>query len=40
VAGGTQFIVGSVFERQEGVVGSGQRPQDLVELALGSCLLA
>jgi hypothetical protein len=37
VAGGTQLIVGSVLQRQQRVIGTGQRLQDLVELALGGC---
>lgn len=40
VAGGTQFLVGSVFQHQQRVTGAGQRLQNFVELALGSCLLA
>jgi hypothetical protein len=34
VAGGAQFIIGSVLQRQEGVIGTRQCLQDLIELAL------
>jgi hypothetical protein len=40
VAGGVQFVVGGVLEREQGVVGSGHGQEDLVELALGRALMA
>jgi hypothetical protein len=40
VAGCTQLVVGSMLQRQQGIVGARQRMQDLIELALGGCLLA
>jgi hypothetical protein len=40
VAGGVQFVVGCVLEREQGVVGSGYGQEDLVELALGCALMA
>jgi hypothetical protein len=40
VSGSPQFIVGSVLQHQQAVVGTGQRLQDLIELALRGCLLA
>ena len=34
-AGGLQFVVRCVLQREQGVVGFRRRPQDLVELSLG-----
>ncbi len=40
VTGSAQLILRSALQRQQGVIGAGQRLQDLVELALGGYLLA
>jgi hypothetical protein len=46
VAGGAQFIAGSMFQRQQGVTAAGSACrissslQDLVEIVLGDCFLA
>jgi hypothetical protein len=37
--GGTQLIIGGVFQGEQGVVGLRQRPQYLVELSLGGRLM-
>jgi hypothetical protein len=40
MAGGSQLGVRRVLQRDQGVVGVGQHPEDLVELALGGGLMA
>lgn len=40
VSGGVQFVVGSVLESQQGVVGARYGQEDLVELALSRTLVA
>jgi hypothetical protein len=40
VPDGVEFVVGSVLEREQGVVSTRYGQQDLVELALGRALMA
>jgi hypothetical protein len=39
-AGGVQFVVRGVLEREQGVIGAWYGQEDLVELALGGPLMA
>ena len=40
MASGPQFVIGGVLESEQRIVGAGQRPQDLIKLALRRPLLA